>query len=123
MYLVPGVYLVPGGVLSPGVYFVLGGCTWFQGGGGVCLEGVVCSAWVCSWGGGVVSQHALRQTPPPWTESQTPAKTLPWPNFVAAGKNSHKHFCQNNVKFLLFIAVFPESEENKIQYKWSWNNF
>ena len=32
-----------------------------------------------------VSQHALRQTPPPWTESQTPVKTLPRPNFVAAG--------------------------------------
>ena len=24
-------------------------------------------------------------TPPLWTESQTPVKTLPWPNFVAAG--------------------------------------
>ena len=36
-----------------------------------------------------VSQHALRQTPPPLTESQTPVKTLPWPNFVAAG---HKAF-------------------------------
>ena len=35
--------------------------------------------------GGEVSQHALRQTPPLWTESQTPVKTLPWPNFVAAG--------------------------------------
>ena len=32
-----------------------------------------------------VSQHALRQTPPLLTESQTPVKTLPWPNFVAAG--------------------------------------
>ena len=40
-------------------------------------------------GGGLASQHALRQTPsPPWTESQTPVKTLPWPNFVAAGNNS-----------------------------------
>ena len=30
-----------------------------------------------------------RPTPPPlWTESQTPVKTLPWPNFVAAGKNT-----------------------------------
>ena len=26
--------------------------------------------------------------PPPWTESQTPVKTLPWPNFVAAGKKN-----------------------------------
>ena len=42
-----------------------------SGGGGLLPVGVV-------WG---VSQHALRQ----WTESQTPVKTLPWPNFVAAG--------------------------------------
>ena len=33
---------------------------------------------------GVVSQHALRQNPP--VDRQTPVKTLPWPNFVAAGK-------------------------------------
>ena len=33
------------------------------------------------------SQHTLRQTPPLWTESQTPVKTLPCPNFVAGGKN------------------------------------
>ena len=36
---------------------------------------------------GGVSQDALWQTPPRCTESQTPVKTLPWPNFVAAGKN------------------------------------
>ena len=65
---------------------------------GVCLVGGA-SAWsggVSAWSGGsawsgrggLASQHALRQTPPPlWTESQTPVKTLPWPNFVAAGKN------------------------------------
>ena len=47
--------------------------------GGVCSGG-------CLLLGGVVSQHALRQTSPLWTESQTPVKTLPWPNFVAAGK-------------------------------------
>ena len=43
---------------------------------------------VCSGGsapGGGVSQHALRHPPPLWTESQTPVKTLPLPNFVAAG--------------------------------------
>ena len=75
VYLVPGRggYLVPGGVLSPG------GCVC-SGVGGVSGPGGVCS-------GGVVSQHALRQTPPLWTESQTPVKTLPWPNFVVAGNN------------------------------------
>ena len=55
------------------------------GGGGVCLPapggGCLLPGGVCS--GGWVSQHALRQTP--WTESQTPVKTLPWPNFVAGG--------------------------------------
>ena len=35
-------------------------------------------------GAGVASQHALRQTPL-LTESQTPVKTLPCPNFVAGG--------------------------------------
>ena len=55
----------PGGVPGPGGWYLLpGGCA-------------------CAGG----SQHALRQTPPLWTESQTPVKTLPWPNFVAAGNN------------------------------------
>ena len=63
----------PGGVYSLGVSAARG----VSGPGGVCC-----------WGGGVASHQALRQTPPPlWTESQTPVKTLPWPNFVAAGKN------------------------------------
>ena len=38
--------------------------------------------------GGVISQHALRQTPL-LTESQTPVKILPCPNFVARGKNNN----------------------------------
>ena len=63
------------GVSAPGGHLLPGG----SGPEGVCSGGV--------WSRGVVSQHALRQTlPPPWTESQTPVKTLPWPNFVAAGK-------------------------------------
>ena len=53
-------------------------------GGESAPRGVSPPRGVCS--GGVVSQHALRQTPP-LTESQTPVKTLPWPNFVAAGNN------------------------------------
>ena len=44
---------------------------------------------VCSLGG-VVSKHAPSQTPP-WTETQTPVKTLPCPNFVAGGKNKKRH--------------------------------
>ena len=70
------VCLVRGGVPGP-----RGWCTWSGGAGVPGLGGV----W-CAWGvGGLASQHALRQTPL-WTESQTPVKTLPWPNFVAAGK-------------------------------------
>ena len=63
-----------GGVSGPRGCLWSGGCLWSRG---VCLV----------WGGGLASQHALRQTPGLWTESQTPVKTLPWPNFVAAGKN------------------------------------
>ena len=50
-----------GGVCSGGLSALEGVCS-----GGVCLESV-CSGCVCSRGsapGGVVSQHALRQTPP-----------------------------------------------------------
>ena len=56
--------------------------------GGCLLPGGVCPGGVCSGGPawGVVSQHAQVDTPP-WTESHTSVKTLPWPNFVAAGKN------------------------------------
>ena len=71
----------PGGVWSGGVSAPRGGL--LPEGGLVCSLGGVYSRGVCS-GGVVVSQHALRQNPP-WTESQTPVKTLPWPNFVAAG--------------------------------------
>ena len=93
--------LLPGGgLLWWGV--VWGGGAWSRG---VCSRGVVSGPggvwsggvpglgwWCLIWGGGAwsggVSQHALRQTPHPlWTESQMPVKTLPWSNFVAAGKN------------------------------------
>ena len=76
---------------------------------GVSVLGGVCSGGcLVPWGGesapggdvwsrgsapGGVFQHALRKTPPPppWTESQTPVKTLPWPNFVAAGNKNYSH--------------------------------
>ena len=68
----------PGGVcLVWGVSAWSGGC--LPGLGGLpgpagCLPGPGGSAW----SGGLASHHALRQTPPLWTESQTPVKTLPW---------------------------------------------
>ena len=95
-----GVCLVLGGVcLVRGVCLVWGVSAWsggcLPGPGGVCLVwGGVClvlgclpgprgvSAWsggVSAWWGGLASQHALRQTPSPPVDRQTPVKTLPWP--------------------------------------------
>ena len=60
------------------------------GGGGVCSQGgsapggVSAHKGVSGPGGGGISQHALRQTTPP-VDRHMPVKTLPWPNFVAAG--------------------------------------
>ena len=65
----PGGGLVPGGVCSGGSVpggSALGGCLVREGG----------------------SPCRSTPPPPPWTESQTPVKTLPWPNFVAAGNES-----------------------------------
>ena len=46
---------------------------------GGCLPGVGVSAVgsASGLGGGVVSQHAMGQTPPPPVDRQTPGKTLP----------------------------------------------
>ena len=56
----------PGGCLLLGVSAPGSVCSR---GGGVCSWGVSALGGVCSWGG-MVSQHALRQTPPPplWTD-------------------------------------------------------
>ena len=63
-----------------------GGCPLW---GGLVLGGCVSAPrGVCSGGlwslGGVVSQHALRQTRPV-NRIADACRTLPWPNFVAAG--------------------------------------
>ena len=91
------------GVCFPGgVSLVPGGSAWSQGG----LPGPRGSAWsrgclpgpggVSAWsrgglpglgrglpgpegGGGMASQHAVRQTPSPPVDRHTPVKTLPWP--------------------------------------------
>ena len=86
-----GVCLVWGGV----VCLVRGGCAW--SGGVSALR--VCLVWgvVCLVGGCLASQHALRQTPSPPVDRQTPVKTLPWPNFVAAGK----YLCKLTHSFFL----------------------
>ena len=102
---VPGDCLLLGGVCSQGVS-APGGCLLL---GGCLLPGDVCSGGclpprggVCSWGGLLLGGSSLggvsapggcgipvcteADSPPPWTESQMPVKTLPWPNFVAASK-------------------------------------
>ena len=71
-------------------------CRSLLPGGGCLLQGMSAPGGCvsASWGGwvsgpgGYPSVHWGRHPPPHlWTESQTPVKTLPWPNFIAAGKN------------------------------------
>ena len=86
------------GMSAPGVVYSQGG--WGDGwGGGVWAGRGVSAPGGCLFrgsapgggsgqGGGYPSMHWGRHPPPAlWTESQTPVKTLPWPNFVAAGNN------------------------------------
>ena len=57
--------------------------------------------------GGLASQHALRQTPSPLWTRQTPVKTLPWPNFIAAGKNA------KTLKPFYTVSDSDENEEKR----------
>ena len=83
--------LLPGGGVCSGGSLVGGGvCSWGEvwyggvsGPGGVSAPGGR-SGMGGSWSQGGISQHALRQTPPP-VDRHTPVKILSWPNFVAAG--------------------------------------
>ena len=96
------------GVSAPGG----GGCVvclvW---GGGVCSWGRGCGVpgpggGVCSRGGGsgIPACTEADTLPPLLTESQTPVKTLPWPNFVAAGNNVSPSLSKN---IWGKIATFP----------------
>ena len=70
---------VPGGVCSGGVS-APGGCLVRGGSGrGGLLPG-----------GYGIPACTEADTLPLWTESQMPVKTLPWPNFVAAGNKAWK---------------------------------
>ena len=109
--------LLPGGCLPPGVCVCSGGCLppggcLFRGcllprgcllQAGVCSGGCLLQGWGVSAPGGVsalggggclllggcgIPACTEADTPPLWTESQMLVKTLPWPNFVAAGKYS-----------------------------------
>ena len=81
-----GGLLLGGGGSAPGVVPGLGGGLLWGGawsGWGVIVPGLGGGAWsggvVVPGLGGLVSQHALRQNPPLWTEWQTGVKILPWP--------------------------------------------
>ena len=99
----------PSTVSAPGQCLLPWGCLLL--GGGVSAPGDVCSQGVsASWGlgcllrgmsaprgcllpgggVGVVSQHALRQNPPPVNRITDACKTLPCPNFVAGGNYEKK---------------------------------
>ena len=72
-----------------GACLVQGGACLVRGGGEVPAWSGGGGAWswgVSAWSGWYPSMHWGR--PPLWTESQTPVKILPCPNFVAGGNDS-----------------------------------
>ena len=84
----------PGGVCSGGGYLVCGDLVWgVSAPGGVSGPGgLLPGGW-----GWYRSMHWGRP-PPLWTESQTPVKTLPWPNFVAAGNDKNINNTSDSIK-------------------------
>ena len=92
---VPAAYWPYAGVCFPG-----GGVVWFRGGAwsgrGVWSPGGVWSGGVWSQGGlvrggllwGGCGIQACTEAEPLPVDRQTPVKTLPWPNFIAAGNNN-----------------------------------
>ena len=101
------------------VCLVKGGRGQCVPGPGGCLLGGGACAGGCAWSrGGLASQHALRQTPPPlWTESQMPVKTLPWPNFVVAGNKSpvrHQIYCLEQQLFVICFQSFKRRLDRKL---------
>ena len=132
--LLGGVF-VPGGgrVSAPRVGSAPGGCLLLgvSAPRGVCSQGGVCSGGVCFWGGcmsaprgvpapgGFCSQGVsapggcgipacTEADTPLWTESQMPVKTLPWPNFVAAGNNNGPNI-GDGLNFMTSEQTFNQS--------------
>ena len=103
-----------GGVLQGGL--LLGGGIWSLG--GVCSQGVSAPRGSAP-GGWYPSMHWGRS--PLWTESQTPVKTLPWPNFVAAGNYCNcLHFY---TYFTDWAVAFIKSYRISIaRHKWERNH-
>ena len=94
-----------GGVPGPGWGGVpgLGGwCAWSGGG------------WGSAPGGGSALGEGVgipacteADTPPPSVDRQMLVKILPWPNFVAAGKNLEAHHVMTRTKFHDVQSYFP----------------
>ena len=105
--------LLPGDVWSGGVCLVRG-CV--SGRGGLCFQGVSGpGGWVGGylvWGGVYPSMYWGRHPSPP-VDRQTPVKILPWPNFVAAGKNvltdNHYEAIYGPVRVSAFPAECPQN--------------
>ena len=68
----------------------------FSGGlflGGCLLPGGVSALGGCLLPGGMCIPACTEADTPLLTESQTPVKTLPWPNFVVAGNKNSFQYC------------------------------
>ena len=109
------------GVSAPGGCLLLGGCL---------LQGVSAPGGVYSQGGclllrGVGIAACTEADTPLLTESQTPVKTLPWPNFVAAGNYRIIRHKQER-QFKIVISAAPRMDNsvvrNKIVSKLSWSH-
>ena len=66
--------------------------------------------WGVSFPGGGIPA-CTEADPPLLTESQTPVKTFPWPNFVAAGKNGSRFGLH------LVIEIFQEKKPANMKYR------
>ena len=119
------------GVSAPGGIWSQRGLLWggvsgleegVFGPGGVCSGGVSAPGGVCSRGvsaGNVCIPACTEADTPLLTESQTPVKILPWPNFVAAGKNSYLSNFKNRsfpsklmnlIHTILPVVIFPPNQ-------------
>ena len=73
---------------------------WSRGGSAP-RGGAWCGGCVCSWGGvpprgvGIPACTEADTPPPPPVDTHTLVKILPWPNFVAAGKNVQVYLLQH----------------------------
>ena len=95
-----GVSALGEGVSAPGRVSAPGGC--LLPGSGVSAPGGVCSRGV-SAPRGCIPGCTEAENPPLWTESQTSVKTLPWPNFEAAGINILSSLFRDNRKYFVMV--------------------